>query len=124
MDGFRQEFHVCLKFPSIRVEYFQVSVDCPLPLLTFHGVSNRERGHVSFFIRELCEVFAALTLPFVSCPELSDRLSLDPFFCEVAVLDPVMSTVRVTGSGGTRSVRELTSERTDLSPSEQCERRY
>lgn len=30
--------------------------------------------------------------------------------CAVAVLDPVMSTVRVTGSGGTKSVRELKRE--------------
>lgn len=67
------------KFLSIGVEYFQVSVYCPLPLLTFQG-ENPESGHVSFFVRELCEVFAALMLLFVSCPELSDRLSLDPFF--------------------------------------------
>lgn len=69
------------KFLSIGVEYFQVSVlfIVHYPLLTFQG-ENPESGHVSCFVRELCEVFATLMLLFVSCPELSDRLSLDPFF--------------------------------------------
>lgn len=76
---FRQDLYVCLKSPSISAEYFQVSVYCPLPLPTICG-ENGESSHVSFFVRRPREVFAALMLLFVSCPELSERLSLEPFF--------------------------------------------
>lgn len=76
---FIRQAHVRLIFPLISVEYFQVSGYGPLPRLTFHGESQ-ERGHVSFFTRVLCGFIADLMLLFVSCPELSDRLSLEPFF--------------------------------------------
>lgn len=97
--------------------------------LTIHplvlDVSAAEVAHVSVFTRGLCTVFTTLALDLVSCSELSDRLSFDPFFfCAGLKLEPGTSVVRVMGRGGTRSVRELTSESTDLSPSEHWDRRY
>lgn len=97
--------------------------------LTIHplvlDVSAAEVAHVSVLTRGLCTVFTTLALDLVSCSELSDRLSFDPFFfCAGLKLEPGTSVVRVTGRGGTRSVRELTSESTDLSPSEHWDRRY
>lgn len=56
----------------------------------------------------------------------SIRLSLDPFLLwwTVEPPEPWASEERVTGSGGTRSVFEFTSERTDRSPSEHWDLRY
>lgn len=56
----------------------------------------------------------------------SIRLSLDPFLLwwTVEPPEPWASEERVTGRGGTRSVFEFTSERTDRSPSEHWDRRY
>lgn len=98
------------------------SLQCFIPLVP--DASTVRSAHVSALTRDVCTVFTTLAVLLVSCSGLSERVSLEPFFfCAGVELEPGTSAVRVTRRGGTRSVRELTSESTDLSPSEQWERR-